>query len=153
MNFYECKIKFDKEQQDGTFKSTSELYLVDALSFTEAEARITLEQKAFAQDRIFEVENIRRVRFNELLNNYDNSSDRWFKSKVLFISLDEQKGVEKRTSNAILIKAQSLKHALDILIKEMDKNNSEYEIANIAETAIMDVYEHAIISTSQENQE
>lgn len=93
-NWFECKVKYEKQAEDGAIKSTSETYLVDAQTFTEAEARIVLETKAFASVAVGElsVENIKRIKIAEMFNMHDESADRWYRSKVNFITIDEKKG-------------------------------------------------------------
>ena len=143
--WFECKVRFEREQQDGAIKSTEEAYLVDAMSFTEAEARITLEMKPFVTSE-FEVKNINNVRITEIVHLHEDYSDnKFFKSKVIYKTIDEKKGIEKKTSGTMYVKAADIKQALDELIKYMDKGGSDYEIANIAETAIMDVFEYAVM--------
>ena len=140
--WFECKVKFDKEEADGAIKSKEEAYLVDAMSFTEAEQRITLEMKPFISGE-FEVKNINSVKIADMINQHDDKSDKWFKSKVIFKTIDEKKGVEKKTSGTMYVKASTIQDALLELVKYMDRGGSDYEIANIAETPIMDVYEYA----------
>lgn len=143
--WFECKVKYDKQEADGTIKSSSETYLVDAQSFTEAEARIIIEMKPYISGE-FEVANIRRIKITELFNFDDNVADKWYKAKVNFVTIDEDKGVEKRTASTMMVKGEDIKSALDALIKGMENGLTDYEIANIAETPIMDVYEYAPVA-------
>ena len=114
--WFECKVRFEREQQDGAIKSTEEAYLVDAMSFTEAEARITLEMKPFVTSE-FEVKNINNVRITEIVNLHEDYSDnKFFKSKVIYKTIDEKKGIEKKTSGTMYVKAADIKQALDELI-------------------------------------
>ena len=99
-NWFECKVRYEKTGEDGLPKKVNEPYLVDALSFTEAEARIIEEIKPFVSGE-FTVSNIKRSRIAELFDN--PSGDKWYRAKVNFISLDEEKGVEKKT--AVTMKA------------------------------------------------
>ncbi|MCR5299160.1 MAG: DUF4494 domain-containing protein [Paludibacteraceae bacterium] len=150
-NWFECKVKYEKQAEDGAIKSTSETYLVDAQTFTEAEARIVLETKAFASVAVGElsVENIKRIKIAEMFNMHDESADRWYRSKVNFITIDEKKGVEKRTSCAMMVKGKDIQEALKELEKGLSTGASDYEIVNISETPIMDVFEYAPITTSK----
>lgn len=117
--------------------NVSETYLVDAMSFTEAEARIINEMKPFISGE-FEVANIRRMRINEMFPS--ENGDRWYRCKLNYITLDEEKGIEKRTSVSMLVQANDLKEACDALIEGMKGSLADYEIVSITETAIMDVY-------------
>jgi len=136
-SWFECKIKYEKNAGDGKILNVGETYLVDAMSFTEAEARIIEEMKPFISGD-FKVENIKRARLYELFPNANG--DKWYRCKVFFISLDEEKGVEKRTGAAMLVQASDVKDAWDGVQEGMKGSMADYEIASIVETAIMDVY-------------
>ena len=136
-NWFECKIKYEKNIEDGKILNVGEAYLVDAMSFTEAEARIIEEMRPFISGD-FKVENIRRVRIYEMFPNANG--DKWYRCKLMFISLDEEKGVEKRTAAAIYVQASDIKDAWDGLQEGMKGSMADYEVAAIVETKIMDVY-------------
>ncbi|MBB3187233.1 DUF4494 domain-containing protein [Microbacter margulisiae] len=136
-NWFECKVRYEKTGEDGLPKKVTEPYLVDALSFTEAEARIIKEITPFVSGE-FTVSNIRRARIAELFDN--PSGDKWYRSKVNFISLDEEKGVEKKTASTMMVQAENLKDALALLIEKLSATLSDWEVVSIAETPIMDVY-------------
>ncbi|HNX11892.1 MAG TPA: DUF4494 domain-containing protein [Paludibacteraceae bacterium] len=136
-NWFQCKVKYEKNAQDGGIVKTSEAYLVDALSFTEAEERINEEMRPFISGE-FLVSDIKREKVNELFAN--EAGDRWYRSKVNFISLDEEKGVEKRIATTMYAQASSVKDALEVIEKGMKGTLADYEIAAITETNIMDVF-------------
>ena len=136
-SWFECKVKYDKEIEGGMQKTVSEPYMVDALSFTEAESRILEEMRPFISGE-FTVANIKRVKISELF--FDESGDRWYKCKVNFITLDEKSGVEKRTASYMMVQAADFKTALENLLKGMKGTMADYEIASITETLIMDVF-------------
>lgn len=135
-NWFECKVRYDKMQENGTVKRVNEPYLVDALSFTEAEARIIEEQTPFISGE-FSVSAVKRTKITEIF--YDETGDRWFLVKVAFIAIDE-KGFEKKTSTLILVQASDFKGAYDNFVKGMETGLSDYEIQSITETPLMDVY-------------
>ncbi len=137
LNWFECKIKYEKTAEEGKIVKVNETYLVDALSFTEAEARINEEMRPFISGE-FIVSNIRRAKINELFAN--ENGDKWYKSKVYFISFDEEKGVEKRTAATMMVQASNVKEAWDGLQEGMKGTMADYEIASIVETMILDVY-------------
>lgn len=143
LNWFECKIKYEKTAEEGKILKVNETYLVDALSFTEAEARINEEMKPFISGE-FVVSNIRRARINELFPNESEQADKWYRSKVYFISLDEEKGIEKRTACTMMVQAGNLKEAWDGLQEGMKGSMADYEIASIVETTILDVYPFAV---------
>ena len=138
-NWFECKIKYEKTTDDGKIASVNENYLVDALSFTEAESRIIEEMKPFISGE-FSVSGIKRARISELFPSDDEEADKWYRCKMFYLTIDEEKGIEKRTGVTMLVQAADLKGALEGLVKGMETYMGDYEIASIAETTLMDVY-------------
>ena len=137
LNWFETKIKYEKTAKEGKIVKVSESYLVDALTFTEAEKRINEEMEPFISGK-FIVDSIRRARINELFAN--ENGDKWYKCKVYFISLDEEKGIEKKTSTTMYVQANDTKEA-EINLKEgMKGSMADYDIASIIETKILDVF-------------
>lgn len=137
--WFECTIRYEKQLEDGKIAKVTERYLVDALTFTEAEARIIKEMKQFISGE-FEVANINPQKYSELF--WNESGDKWFKSKVNFIVLDEEKGVEKKVANYMLVQANDLKEARELLVDGMKGSMEDCEIASISETKILDVYKY-----------
>ena len=143
MTWFECKIRYEKTLENGMVKKVTEPYLVDALSFTEAEARIIEEMKPFISGE-FTVSDIKRANYSELFFCDEEAADRWFKSKLLFITLDEKSGNEKKVATNVLIQASDLRDAVKKLDEGMKGSMADYEIASMAETAIMDVYRYEV---------
>jgi len=117
--WFECKVRYEKMMENGLNKKVTEPYLVDALSFTEAEARIIEEMTPFMTGE-FVVSDIKRAKYSELFPCEADSADKWFKCKVFFVTLDEKSGAEKKTSTMMLVQASDLANALDQLNKGMD---------------------------------
>jgi hypothetical protein len=138
-NWFECKIKYEKTAEEGKIVKVNEAYLVDALSFTEAEARIIEEMRPFISGE-FTVANIRRAKINEMF--FNENGDKWYRAKVMFVTLDEEKGVEKRTPVTMLVQANDIKEALTGITEGMQGSMADYDIAMITETTIMDVYKY-----------
>ena len=136
-NWFECKVRYDKMQENGAVKKVNEPYLVDALSFTEAESRITEEQAHYISGE-FSVSAVKRTKISEIF--FNENGDRWYMVKVAFITIDEKTGVEKKTSNLILVQASSFKDAYDNSLEGMKGTMADYEIQSITETPLMDVY-------------
>ncbi len=146
-NWFECKIKYDKMLETGMQKSVTEPYLVDALSFTEAEARIIQEIKPYISGE-FSVSDIKRVKYTESF--FNETGDRYFKARLFFITLDEKSGAEKKTGINMLVQATLLKEAVEIVETEMKKTMIDYTFASVAETAIMDVFPYSGGSATKE---
>jgi len=137
--WFECKVRYEKMMENGLNKKVTEPYLVDALSFTEAEARIIEEMTPFMTGE-FVVSDIKRAKYSELFPCEADSADKWFKCKVFFVTLDEKSGAEKKTSTMMLVQASDLANALDQLNKGMSGTMADYVIGAITETPIMDVF-------------
>ena len=136
--WFETKVKYDKTMPDtGAIKSVTEPYLVDALSFTEAEARITKEMEPFVSGELT-VTAVRKVRFEDVL--YHEGGDRWYKVKINMITIGEKTGAEKRSASFSLVQASEFKLALDYFLEAMKSVLFDFEIVNITEMAYIDVF-------------
>ncbi len=123
--------------ENGVVKKVTEPYLVDALSFTEAESRIIEEQTPFISGD-FSVSAVKRTKISEIF--WDDSADKWYLVKVAFVTIDEKTAVEKKTSTLILTAGNDLKGAYDNFMAGMEGTMADFEIQSIAETPLMDVY-------------
>ncbi len=135
--YFEVKVNYEKLTIYGKRKKVTEPYLVDAVSFTDAEARINkiLEQYISGD---FAVRNMKIANFSDILPN--ESGDRWFRCKVSYILYDEEKGTEKRTNTYMLVQANNVVDAYDFINKSMEGMVSDYEIPAVAQSLIMDVF-------------
>lgn len=140
-NWFECKVRYDKTMENGMQKKVTEPYLVDALSFTEAEARIIEEITPFISGE-FTVSDIKRANYSELFFSEDDDADKWFACKLEFVTIDERTGVEKKTKTNVLVQAADLRDAMAKLTDSMKHTMADYNAVCIKETAIMDVYFH-----------
>ncbi|WP_378184759.1 DUF4494 domain-containing protein [Aquimarina sp. W85] len=137
VTWYECKVKYRKTHETGEQKITTESYLLDAISYTEAEARINEEMAAYTSEE-FMITNIKVANLSEV-HPFENS-DRWFKSKVALISFDEESGKERKTNLYMLIQANDVKEAYDNTLTAMKGTTGDYSIPAITESPIMDVF-------------
>lgn len=147
-NWFLCKVSYEKILENGMQKKVTEPYLVDALSFTEAEARIIEEMSPFITGE-FTVSAVGRAKLSEVFFNEDG--DRYYKAKIYFITLDEKRGIEKKTAAQMLVQASNLKEAITVLEEGMKGTLADYTIASIAETQIMDVYPFDLSTQTDEN--
>ncbi len=140
-SWFECKVSFEKVMENGMQKKVTEPYLVDALSFTEAEARIIEEIRPFISGE-FTVADIKRARYSELF--FNEQGDRFYKFKVYFITLDEKSGAEKKTAAQMLAQASTLKEAIATLEEGMKGTLADYTIASVTETMLVDVFPFSV---------
>jgi hypothetical protein len=136
-NWFECKINYEKTAEDGIRKKVTEPYLVDALSFTEAEARIIEEMRPYISGE-FTVMDIKRARYSETFLN--DNGDLFYKVKINMITLDEKSGTEKKTPVQMLVQASTLHEAMSVVDNGMKGTLADYAIASVSETALMDVF-------------
>lgn len=135
--WYECKVKYRKTDDIGGQKVTTEPYLVDAISYTEAESRINEEMAAYVSEE-FKITNIKVANYAEI-HPFENA-DRWFKSKVSLIAFDEESGKERKTNMYLLVQANDVKEAYDNTVSVMKGTMGDYTIPAISESPIMDVF-------------
>lgn len=137
--WFECKIRYEKTLENGAIKKVTEPYLVDAMSFTEAEARIIQEMSPFMNGE-WSVADIKRANYSELFPCEEEAADKWFKVKMVTTIIDEKKQVEKKVSTWKLVQASDLRDAVKKLDEAMKGSLADYELSLVAETAIMDVF-------------
>lgn len=137
--WFTCKITYTKVMENGMNKNVTEAYLVDALSFTEAEARIIEKMTPYISGE-FTVSDVTRANYSELFHAEDASADKWYKVKLGFITFDEKTGSEKKTFTNVLVQAHDLRDAVKRLDEGMKGSMADYIIVSVAETLIVDVY-------------
>jgi len=140
-NWFECKIRYEKTMEDGLQKKVNESYVVDALSFSEAEERIIDEMSAYISGE-FNVKDIKMAPYGEIFFSDDASADRWYKARLQFITIDEKTDKEKRSSVTYLFQASTLPGAVKNIETGMSGTMVDYTILSVAETTLMDVFEY-----------
>ena len=138
--WYECKVKYKKlDQSSGIQKLKTEPFLVDAISYTEAESRITEEMAAYLADSDeIKITNIKVANYAEI-HPFENS-DRWFKSRVSLIAIDEESGKERKTNLYLLVQANDVKEAFENTMEVMKDTMGDFTIPAVSESPIMDVF-------------
>lgn len=139
--WFECKVRYERTLENGLIKKVTETYLVEALSFTEAERRFMEEIEPFMSGE-YQVTDIKRAKIAELLETDEDEADRLFKAKVAFITLDEKSGAEKKSNQNMLVQASDLRDAVKRLDKGMAGTMADYEISSVTETPIKDVFHY-----------
>ncbi len=139
-NWFECKVSYEKTLENGMQKKVTEPYLIDALSFTEAEARTIEKIKPYVSGE-FTIAAIKRAKLSDIF--FFDGGDRYFQAKLCYISLDEKSGSEKRTKVNMLAQACDIQQAKDVIVKGMEGTLADYEIVEVKETAIVDVFPYS----------
>ena len=144
-SWYETGVKYQKMQEDGTEKVVTERYVVDALSFTEAENTIIDEMSVYVSGEMT-VSNLCKAKYNEIFFSDVNDDDKFYTCKLQFITIDDKSDKEKRSNVNYLVQAKSLARALRYIDEVMGKTMIDYDIVGINETKIYDVFEHKSLS-------
>lgn len=139
-NFFEVKIRYEKVLEDGKNKLVTESYLLDALSFSEAEKRIIEEMNPYMSGG-FTVSAIKRSNYTELIPCDNDKADKWYKVKLNLITLEERTGEEKKQAYYNLVQAESVDDARIRFDEGMKGSVMDYEIESISETKIIEVYQ------------
>ena len=139
--WFECKIRYEKMTEDGLPKKVSKVYVVDALSFSEADERITKEMSSYISGE-FEIVDVKIAPYREVFFADDNLADQWFKAKLSFITIDERSNKEKRTSMMYLVNAGNISSAINNIDKVMSGTMIDYVTTSISATKIFDVFEY-----------
>ena len=135
MMLYECGVRYERMMENGMNKKVTELYLVDACSFAEAEGRITKEMEPYLSGD-FDVVTIKRTNYSEIVDGL-STADKWFKAKLVFITIDEKSGKEKKTATA-----SDINNAHICVVEHMKGSVMDFEIATLDETKIMDIFRY-----------
>ncbi len=139
--WFETKVRYDKTMEDGRDKKVTEQYVVEALSFSEAEKRITEEMSHYVSSE-FGVKAIKLATYSEIFFSDIDTDDKWFKAKLAFITLDEKTDKEKRSPVTYLVQAANLDKARAYVKEVMGKTLIDYDVISISETHFLDVFEH-----------
>lgn len=139
--WFECKIRYEKVMEDSTPKKVNEVYVIDALSFSEAEERIMEEMSSYISGEI-ELVDVKIAPYKEIFFADNNLTERWFKAKVVYITIDERTQREKRMPVMVLVNAGNINSAIKNTDEVMGGTMIDYTIIAIQETKIFDVFEY-----------
>ncbi len=135
--WFECKVRYDRMQENGTVKKVNEPYVVDALTFTEAESRIIEEITPYISGD-FSISAVKKTKIAEIF--FDETGDKYYQIKYNIITIDEKSGTEKRVAVLALQQASDLDTAIAVFRENMKGTMSDYDIASVIETQVMDVF-------------
>ena len=135
--YFEVGVRYDKTQEDGTAKKVTETYLIDALSFSEVEKRITEEMEAYISGE-FSVVTEKITNIADVVTTDDVLADKFYKVKFSIITFDEKTDKEKKQTQLIVVKASSNDDARD-RYKQYYKNTPAYFVLEaVSETKYID---------------
>lgn len=137
MNWYEVKVSYDKTADNGMLAKVKESYLIEGVSYTDAEARIVEELKPFISGEM-EIDSIVKKKFSEVV--LDGAGEKYYKAKINMVTLDEKSGTEKKQAVVLLIEANDFDIAYKRVNEAIKECVSDCEVVMIQETAIIDVF-------------
>lgn len=136
-SWFTVKVKYTKQLENGTFKRVSEPYLLAAMTFTDAEARIYEELGSIIRGE-FVVTNIARTDFHDIF--YYEDSDSWYKCKISYESQDADSEKQKKISQNFLVNARSVKEAFERLQESLKTLMVDFDIPSIIISPIVDIF-------------
>ena len=139
--WFECKIRYEKVMEDGTPKKVNEVYVIDALSFSEAEERIMEEMSSYISGEI-ELVDVKIAPYKEIFFADSDLADKWFKVKVVYITIEERTQREKRMPVMVLVNAGNINSAIKNTDEVMGSTMIDYVVTVVQETKIFDVFEY-----------
>ena len=139
--WFEAKIRYEKTMEDGCLKKVTETYVIDALSFGEAEKRILEEMTSYVSGEV-EVCALKIAPYKEIFFADNNMDDKWYVAKLAFITIDEKTDKEKKTRVCYLVNAGNINAAVKNIEEQMAGTMIDYDTFNVSETQILDVFEY-----------
>ena len=139
--WFECKVRYEKTGDDGMPRKVTETYVIDALSFGEAEKRILEEMGSYVSGEI-DVCGLKIAPYKEVFFADSNMADRWYIAKLAFITIDEKTDKEKKTRVCYLVNAGNINAAIKNIEEVMAGTMIDYDTLNVSETQILDVFEY-----------
>ena len=136
-NWFEIKVRYEKMHENGIERMTTESYLLDAYSFTEAESRGVEELTPYMSGE-FTLTAVTKKKYADVY--FDRGGNYYYEAILAFITLDEKSGKEKETTVRMLIQENTVSKAIEKVVEEMEKSMVDYRIKSVKETAILDVF-------------
>lgn len=138
--WYTCKVKYNKEQENGMLKQVTEAYLVDAMSYTEAESRIYEAMERDIRGE-FAVTQITKTNLTEIIKNENESAEEWYKTKIVYSTVDGDSDKEVTISNYFLVAADNITECIESTKTFLNSMIVPYSIPSVTLTKIIDVFE------------
>lgn len=137
--WFACKVKYPKQDEQGRVKDVTESYLADALSFTEAEAKIYEEmgQRVMGE---FQVMSIAKSKIIDVFE-FDDA-DVFYQAKVVYMVADADSGKEKKVTNLMLVGAHDVKEAYERVHSSLNNMLVTFLVPEIKESLILEIFHH-----------
>lgn len=146
MMLFEVGVRMERTLENGAQAKVLEQFVVDAMSFTEAEATTTKEVSAYGT--ITDIVTIKRSRCTELIG--DGSKEKWFKAKVNYITIDEKTEKERKTPYYYFVNAETIADAKNTIDVFFVGTMIDYSVATLDETKVLDVFRHDLNTNNED---
>lgn len=140
-NYFESKVRLEKQTEDGTLAKFNELYVVDAMSFSECEAKVVEYISQYAQGE-FDILTEAHAKYKEIFYSDKEDENLWYKAQLSFITIDERTAKEKRSKVVYLVQGKDIESAKNN-IDEVMGTMVEYVVEGLHETAVQDIIGNA----------
>ena len=126
--FFIVSVRYEKTLEDGTETKTTEQYVVDALSWSECEAKTVDEMSAYVSGDM-DIVAMKKANFSELFLSDVDSEDKYYDCCINMITIDEKTNKEKKTKVRYLVQGDSIEKAKKNVDNVMGKSMIDYDIA------------------------
>lgn len=136
--WFESKVKYNKVSESGNEQIVTENFLLDAVSYTDAETRIIRQMQQMVKGGEFTIVDIKKSRIAEVFP-FD-TGEWWFKATINLVTIDEDAGKEKKLRTYYLIMADDIKEALERLDESLSFLVIPYVVSSLAVSTIVDIF-------------
>jgi hypothetical protein len=143
-SWFECKVTYERPGDKGTNTKVNESYLMKDFTFKSVEKRLTLELQPFVTGE-FNINEMKRVKYGEIVDTQDETADKWYKCKIVLVTIDEASAKEKKTPVLLLVKAESVPDAINRLNIHMKSSVMDYELTSVNNSPIVDIFQYEAI--------
>lgn len=149
--WFTTKIAYLKQIENGSVVKKSESYMINAMSFTEAEARLQMIMEAYVPE--YELQSCSKTKITDVVYSDDDHS--WYRTKIAYVSYDEDSGKEKKINETFMVAAASAKEAIERIESRMEGSIVDWDVQSVTITTIMDIfpYEDGQVVQQEEEEE
>jgi hypothetical protein len=140
-SWFECKVTYERPGEKGANTKVNESYLMKDFTFASVEKRLTIELQPFVTGE-FNINEMKRVKYGEIVETQDESADKWYKCKIMLVTIDEASAKEKKTPVLMLVKAESVPDAITRLNIHMSTSVMDYELTSVNNSPIIDIFQY-----------
>lgn len=127
-----------KVSESGREQMVTENFLLDAVSFTDAESRMIRQMQSMVKGGEFSIVDIKKSKIAEIFP-FDDG-EWWFKVTINLVTIDEEAGREKKLRTYYLIMADDINEVMKRLDESLSYLVIPYVVTAVAVSTIVDVF-------------